>query len=75
VGLSVRLPRQSVWPIFPGVRSFLNCRPVSQFSRDDLRRTGLCGYVESSVWNVEVSDYEDEAGRHDGGGGRGFDIF
>lgn len=25
VGLSVRLPKQSVWPILPGVRSFLNC--------------------------------------------------
>ena len=26
VALSVRLPKHSVWPIFPGVRSFLNCR-------------------------------------------------
>ena len=25
VSLSVRLPRQRIWPIFPGVRSFLNC--------------------------------------------------
>jgi hypothetical protein len=25
VGLSVRFPRHSVWPILPGVRSFLNC--------------------------------------------------
>lgn len=25
VGLSVRLPKQSVCPILPGVRSFLNC--------------------------------------------------
>ena len=25
VGLSVRFPRQRVWPILPGVRSFLNC--------------------------------------------------
>jgi hypothetical protein len=25
VGLSVRLPKQRVWPILPGVRSFLNC--------------------------------------------------
>lgn len=26
VRLSVRLPRQSVWPILPGARSFLNCK-------------------------------------------------
>lgn len=25
VSLSVRLPRQRIWPILPGVRSFLNC--------------------------------------------------
>lgn len=25
MGLSVRFPRHSVWPILPGVRSFLNC--------------------------------------------------
>ena len=28
MGLSVRFPRQRVWPILPGVRSFLNCRGV-----------------------------------------------
>lgn len=26
MGLSVRLPRQRVWPILPGVSNFLNCR-------------------------------------------------
>lgn len=30
----------------------------------------LCGDVEGAVWDVEVSDDEDEAGCHDGGGVR-----
>jgi len=34
-------------------------------------RRDLGGYVESSVWDVEVSDYEDEAGRHGECGGIG----
>jgi hypothetical protein len=28
------------------------------------RGTNLGGYVESSVWDVEVPNYEDKAGRH-----------
>jgi len=28
----------------------------------------LCWYVERAVWDVEISDDEDEAGGHDGGG-------
>lgn len=29
----------------------------------------LCGDVDSSVWDVQVADDEDEAGCHDGGVG------
>lgn len=34
--LSVRLPRQRVWPILPGARSFLNCEAglEGQLKRD-----------------------------------------
>lgn len=29
------------------------------------RKAYSCGNVDCSVWDVEVSDYEDESGRHD----------
>jgi hypothetical protein len=45
VGLSVRLPRQSVWPIFPGVRSFLNCREDQTGIGDRIEGTDFGRYV------------------------------
>jgi hypothetical protein len=70
VGLSVRFPRHSVWPIFPGVRSFLNCGAGSGDVLGLGEGARLCGDVEGAVWDVEVSDDEDEAGCHGYGGVR-----
>lgn len=71
VGLSVRFPRQSVWPILPGVRSFLNCERDQHllvcFLGREMCLWYLCGDVDSSVWDVQVANDEDEAGCHDGG--------
>jgi hypothetical protein len=63
------LPRHSVWPIFPGVRSFLNCLKLSvtfmcRLTWDSCLRR----YVHSSIWDVQVPNDEDEAGGHAGGG-------
>jgi hypothetical protein len=47
----VRLPRQRIWPILPGVRSFLNCVGDGVLERGGCRVVGLgwwmylCGNV------------------------------
>lgn len=66
MGLSVRFPRQSVWPIFPGVRSFLNCWERLEVVDRRSDQLYLCGYIKSAVRDVEVSNDEDEAGCHCG---------
>jgi hypothetical protein len=68
VGLSVRFPRHNVWPIFPGVRSFLNCERGLGDVFANWEGAHFCGDVEGAVWDVEVSNDEDEAGCHGGCG-------
>ena len=68
----MRLPRQSVWPIFPGVSSFLNYEVIVSFMVGKCSflagRRYLWGYIDCSVWDVEVPNDEDEAGGHYCGG-------
>ena len=70
VGLSVRLPRQSVWLILPGARSFLNYKGGWRVSTNVcllLGRDGdkgdspcLSRNIQRSVWDVKVADYKNE---------------
>lgn len=69
----MRFPRQRVWPIFPGVRSFLNCHSRDQQSRElefkaqeAQKESYLLRNINSSVWDVQIADYEDESGSHGG---------
>lgn len=68
----MRLPRQSVWPIFPGVSSFLNYEVAVSFMVGKCShiagRSYLWGYIDCSVWDVEIPNDEDEAGGHCCGG-------
>jgi hypothetical protein len=64
----VRFPRHSVWPIFPGVRSFLNFIEVLEGEDWGDEGAHLSGDVEGAVGDVEVSNDQDEAGGHGGCG-------
>jgi hypothetical protein len=48
------------------VRSFLNCEKGLGKNYGLGKWVHLCGDVKGAVWDVEVSNDEDEAGGHDG---------
>lgn len=57
VSRSVRFPRQRIWPILPGVRSFRNCSQVRDSSGCWIRVGGIggrsrWGRVRYLCWNV-----------------------
>ena len=75
----MRLPRQRIWPILPGVRSFLNCFvAVSSVVSRGLPviavghgcaggvpvETYLCRNVDRAIGNVEVARHEHQARGH-----------
>jgi hypothetical protein len=61
----VRLPRHSVWPILPGVRSFLNWYDRLVKVGKIMRGKYLCRNIDCAVWDVEIPNYENKPGGHD----------